>query len=508
MDKEGPVMKRMICLLLTLLLVVGCVNAQAVQYDSLAEKLARQLEKGSGLKGALTFTAAGDGEWVRLLAPLSGRQLSLRGLQGEDGRMEYSLFEGGDDGEHLGLTQLYTGGSKLYLRSDLLIDSLYSLPVHGDLLSSFTGIGSETPTFYSALCAASSLRPEDWAAEWAPLLERYEAHIDDWMTPYGAEPVVTRVGVVSQVEIVYELPIDAVKAEMKALLHMALSDEALLKQLRSVMTDEQNAAYLDPAFAWYYDQLIDGMSMTENVKLTRRMSAQGEVMGTVLHFPLVGVDGWTALTIETNEPAVSITLTGQGQSVTFTGENDGVSYGGSVVCVQAEGDTLGFAYLAEKTTDAYIDEENRTHEITDWAIQLDPVGNAAAFDPAVLQLRLHYYSKPAATQATTLEVTLQGTLPGGEISFAGRFRSVSPWDFSTDLPTAGDRDMSAMTAEERGEVIADLLVNALVVFGLEDDSAAAESPAEIPAPEADPSPAPAEEAAEAPAEEAAGEPAV
>lgn len=459
-------MKRMICLLVCLSLLVCCTGASAAHYETLAEKLSRQLEKGSGLKGAMTLTVEGEAAWAQLLQPLSGVDLSLRGIATEEG-FEYSVFAGPDDGDRLGLTQIYGDAERAFLRSDLLIDSLFMLPIRGDLLSSVTA--GANPTFYSAAMAISGVRSDDWADLWAPVLQPYLDHIDRWMTPYGAEPVVERVDGASQMVIVYDLPADALRAEMKALLGMALQDQQLLTLLKGVVTDEQLAAYLDPNFQWFYEAVIDALPLEGGVRLMHRVSAQGEMLATGMTFPLDGANGWDALTIDETETGRSVTLTGDRRSLTFTAEAiDADQWAGMFTYVPAEGEQVSFAYNLNRTSDYYTDEETRSHEVTDWQLTL----RNAEDQVSTILLRVHYYSKPADTQATTLELALSAELPDGKLTFAGRFRSASPWQLDASLPREGATDLSAMSAADRMGVVTDLLANALALFDAEAADAA------------------------------------
>ena len=77
--------KQIICLLLALVLALGCTSAFAAKYDGLWEKMQLQMT-GNGLKGSLSLSATGDTDWARLVNALfRDTTLEFRGIQSDEG---------------------------------------------------------------------------------------------------------------------------------------------------------------------------------------------------------------------------------------------------------------------------------------------------------------------------------------------------------------------------------------------------------------------------------------
>lgn len=472
-------MKRWICLLLTLSMAFVWSAGYAAHYDTLAEKLSRQLEKGSGLRGVIGLSVDGEADWVQLLKPLSGRQLSLRGIVA-DGSLSYQLYAEEEDDTRFGVTELYGDHQTVYLTSDLLIDTVLSFPNRGDLFSTFATIGNENPAVYSTILALLQMKQSDWNDSWMQLLIPYEEQLDAWIEQYVSEPVILKEDGISTVQLTYTLTPEVVKQEMKALLHLALRDQALLFVFADVMTEEQQAVYLNPANGWYYDLLIDALPLEEDLIYVQCLSALGEKLSTSFTMPLSDAT-WHKLCIETegNDEIVSLSLISTDQTIRLTYQQPSNDVIVGEIRTESAEQKLGASFSLEKTSDSYTDEEIRNHEVTEWTLYAEPLPDLEEFQPFSAQLRSHFYSKPADTQATTMEQTLTIMLPDGTLQLAGRFRSTTPWVIEPLSNTSGAKDLAAMTKEERVEIVQDWLANALIVYAMPvEESTASATPTE------------------------------
>lgn len=463
-------MKRLMALLICLVLLVTASAAMAADYDDLAEKFEQQVRKGSSVVGVFALRTAGDAEWAQLLAPLSDVKVQVR-LERDTAAntFNYQFYTVDDAKQPYGVTNVYGDQEAVYLRSDLLLDTLLKLPAHGDQLSTVTGIGMSNPTWYSALLNILSVRDAEWETGWEPVLAKYNAHIEQWMAPYAAAPRVLSGDSGTTMEISYDIPADAVKAEIKSLLTMALDDELLMRLVRVQMTDEQNTVYLNKALMWYYEALIDALPIAGDVAIEHTVTAKGDRLYASLTLPLVNVDGLTELKME-QEPGVSTyTVTGEaGQLIMTVEDARGTTTTGTLTVLPVDGDALDVAYVIRKETSAYTDDKTNNHEIAEWTIDLtqnDVVEEAMAFVPTTISIQQHYYSKMLNDQSTTLE--LSASLVSGSDSFVFKCKLTTALGNVSldDLPREGAKDLSAMTDEERAELWADLFANALVFYG-------------------------------------------
>lgn len=509
-------MKRMMSLVLCLMLVMAASAAQAAaHYDTLNEKFARQVDKGSGLKGAISLTATGDAAWVDTLAPFSGKTFQLRSIKTDD-CYQASIYQELEDGTQQAVTEIFGDQTKMYLRSDLLIDSVFSLPMHGDLLSSLTGIGLANPTWYSVVEGVGAVKDAEWRAKWEPALASYTELIERWMAPFAGAPAVNSGASGTEMEISYHIPAAEVKNVMKTLVQKLLADQPLMQLLGAQMTDEQRAIYLNPGLSWYYETLINGLPLEGEIELTHRLTPQGDMLYTSMLFPLVNAEGWKELRLEEADGTTGIMLSSDEKTLVLSMEPArGTTNSGSFAVIPAEGERLSVRYEISKAASDYTDDDARTHEVTDWTIRLEKLEaeNAMDFEPVLIRGRVHYYSKAADNQATTLEVAVSAAIGSSELNLAGKFRTSSMWEIDAVYPAEGVKNMAEMTAEERMEVINDLFTNAMIVLGERaqnaepteipepaQEAAAAETTAETAEPEAEASEAPTETPA---AEEAA-----
>ena len=76
-------MKKFLCLVMCLVLVMTAVSAFAAVEYTLEEKWQRQVDFGNGIKGTLNVHVEGERDWAQLLAPLSDVPLEIRAADDE-----------------------------------------------------------------------------------------------------------------------------------------------------------------------------------------------------------------------------------------------------------------------------------------------------------------------------------------------------------------------------------------------------------------------------------------
>lgn len=504
-------MKKLICLLLCLVLMLACTGAMAKVEYTLTEKWQRQVDFGNGIKGTLKLDVSGQADWAKLLAPISGVPVEIRAIHDEDS-FQYRLYVEKDD-ELLGLTQLYGDGQTMYLKSDLLPDALLSLPTGGDVLNRLAGVAEdESPSLYSAMLNILNVPQTTWEGKWLPALEAYSNAIELWMENYASTPSVLRAEDGSATVLVrYDIPADGLKSQIKALWANVLQDETLLPLLTGQLNQAQQEAYLNTNLQYYYDQVIDGLSLTDNIVLEREMTAKGDALRTVMTFPL-SQDGWQNLTISQNGKTTSIQVTGTDREFALewtemleTGSS--TAYQGRVRYVPADKSrkAIAAAFSLVRTQTSSVDEDTRSHDMTTWTVKIQPdeayTGEGwEDIQPAEVDLHLHLHSKSQQSSPVTVAVDVTIKLADAEIAVDLDLMTRSKWVMD-DLPTEGATDVTTIPADELTQKLTDLGLNGLtMVQRMNQESAAQDTPAGEPTDE--PAAEPAEAATAEPAEEA------
>lgn len=511
-------MKKLLCLVLSLMLILSSVSAYASIEYTLLEKWQRQVDFGNGIKGSLTLDVSGEAEWAKLLAPISGIPMEIRAIH-DDPVFQYRIYASKGE-ELLGLTQLYGDDKAIYLKSDLMPETLLTLPTGGDVMNRLAKVQEgQFPSLYSAMMNILNVPQTSWEGKWMPALSAYESAIEIWLENYASAPSVMRDENGNATVLVrYDIPADAVKNQIKALWGNVLEDTTLLPLLTVQMNQAQQDAYLNPHLKYYYDQVVDGLALQGNVILEREMTAKGDPVRTDMLFPL-DHDGWTQLKISQLDKTTSIDVQGKDQqfvleiseAATVAGSK---SYQGRVRYIPADKEQKAVAasFTLVDIKSASKDADGRAHDVNNWMVNVQPDAEFSGegwenIEPFEVAIRVHMHSKSHQTNPVTIETEVTLKLKDAEITAALKLITRSKWVLD-ELPTEGAQDISAMDEKERAQFFTDLGMNGLTVLmmagqGSATDGAVEAEPTAVPAevtaqPEAtaQPSEAPAEEKAE------------
>lgn len=469
---------RILCLLLCLLLT--CSTALAADY-TLPEKMNRQITFGSGVKGAMTLAVAGGAEWLDLLLPFTGSQLQVRYIY-KDGQFQCQLYATDDQEQQRALTQAYGDETHLYLRSDLLPDTLFSLPMGSALMDTLFGGNAENPTFYSVVQAILSVPSEEWETYWTPALEPYETALEQWLTQFAANPSINQSDSgSSNMTLRYDIPSDALKSAMKDLMGQALQDATLQELLRPLLSDAQQAVYLNPSLSYFYDAVIDALPLSDDLTMVRKLSTRGELISSELVMPLPENKGnWASLTLTVTGSETALTLTGSEQAITLGLTESAISadrtfWEGHFRYLPAEGTLLSAAFTLDKEFTASTDEaDGRAHEMTHWVLKAKPDlnhleaddptrDNYADFDEITVDFSTHYSGRALDNNPTTLELAITAQLPAVSLETAIALRTTSPWVL-TPLPTDGAESVLELTGERVQELLGEFSRNAALTM--------------------------------------------
>lgn len=452
-------MARFVSLVLCFALVLSVSVAESMDDDvSQQEKMLRQYELGSGLRGAMKFAVTGESGLASMLSPLNDAEFQIRSiLSGKT--MSTQLYAVKNDTE-TAQTEICRMDGQWYLKTSLLLDSTLSLPDRGDLLSTLSS--SETlgnPSFYSFILSFLSADPALWKGV------NIDASVNKWLEAYVQKPVLINEDNETRMKFQYIVPAADLLSGIKVAMHQMLSDVELQKKLGTLMTEEQKALLLNPEMSWYLDSVIDSIPLTGTGTFERIVTMQGTEVSSHIQIPVVEPkNAWKVLDITTADGQTVYELTGEERRLTWkpTAERSGI-----IEYASAQSDSIAVMYDISMNSESSVDAEDYHHETTTYILKLSPSESSddstewLDFDPIEIQTRFHFYSKSAKRSATTLEVTLAGLIPGGRIQAAAKFRTTTPWEI-TLMDTSSHISLENKTSAERIEIGSDILANLLM----------------------------------------------
>jgi len=295
----------MLALGLTLMLCAGAAaeTTDDISY-TMAEKLMKQLEAGSGFAGTLTMTAtAAEGreseafstvkpitlDWtyinVRSDDETSEARVSLtmNSNDYQQGSAEASLRDG-----TVYFTSSLTGDDWYAAATDTLPsvaggEALAALPDASDLVQ-LRGLLPASLTFFANMTGYFVGGNFDGLSE---SMEQYTTKIDFWLEGYrDSVQMDTREDGSSIMEIEYCIPAAAVKSQLKQLLIDLMNDEALLAELAALMPEDQAELYLSPSLQPYYFYAVNELPLEEDLVIRREVSFMGETVELSVTMPL------------------------------------------------------------------------------------------------------------------------------------------------------------------------------------------------------------------------------
>ncbi len=474
-------MKKWICglMVLCMLMSTACAESLLGSY-TLLEKFINQAEK-NGIAANMRFRVEGDGDWAKLLAPMSDVTWLIRTTvePGDGTRSQYSLSASVND-ETCAETVVTRMGDTMYLSSTALMNTVYSMPFRGDLLTSLTSAERGTnPTFYSGLLRMLAVGESNRQEKWEPALKSVSQALELWLDSYSQTPQIEQTGSESLLVVGYAVPAADLKAEMKELLALAFSEEDLMKMLYTMMEGEQGSIYLSEGYLWYYQRLLDQLPLEGNIIIQRKTTTMGAERGLYLQLPLMPNSwGFTSLTMEKNLDVQTWTLQGEGRVITlvidqYSDQNGSITVRGSFRYQQTEGMNIAASYLLRSVATESVDEDGLHHEKTTYGLEIncdkapvaddDPAYHTyLTFDQIQLRASTDFYSTNNQNDYTKLDIRLTGTLPGGTLSsFVARLQTRAQSSIDA-VDTSAAVDISRMTDEERGEIWNDLISNTLL----------------------------------------------
>lgn len=491
-------MKKFLCLLLCLCLLP--IASLAAEY-TLPEKLMRQLDFGSGLKGSVAMSVSGEAAWAQLLSPLSGADLQLRAIR-TDAVTQLQLYMLNGE-EQQGLTEVYVDDQAMGIQSALLGDKVLTMPVAGDALNALLGIkDSENPSLYSAALNFLSISADTWETSWTPALEPYYNKLEVWFSSFGSAPSIQK-GDQGETTMVirYEVPVSEAKEELLLLWADLLGDDTLQGLLRGQLSQAQQDAYLNPNLMYYYTEMVRSLKLDGTLVLERQLTTLGESIRTEITLPLPeNEQGYTQLHLKQENGEAALTLSGDVQTLRLTSKESAVSddagtWQGTVQVIpndlSEDNKAWSVGFTLKMLHSNSIDSDAREHDVTTWDVTVQPDlshleaddANRAyyqAFEPITGKIRIHFHSKNAQSSPTTMEVEADLDFGDATLSLQATLKSTSPWVVQP-MNMTNALNLATMTDEQKTELLNEYWNSALTLAA---QITSASQPEELPLPEA------------------------
>lgn len=490
-------LKRILSVLLCAALLLGGTALAAKEDDyTLPELLYQQFAvQDYPIRGSVAVTASGTASWLDFLLPLTASTLHVRLLNLEDSDdFQYQVFSQDDSGSQQGLTQLYRVGDTLYLRTDVLPDVLLSMPLAES--------GKSNPSFYSVLAEMMAQPDILWESMWQPALEEYLNELELWLADYAAEPDTMTENGELVMRVSYVIPADDVKEQTKLMWKQALYDETLLTLLRPMMTEEQQAAYLNPALGYFYDACIDALPLSGDLRLSRKFSARGDTLSVAVALPLPqNTWGYTTLTFRQEGSTTALVLNSATQTLTFSmasADGDQNAITGSISSVPAafvtDAKTLQAKFTLTSQHSETQDSDGTRHDDSAWTLTIEPDTDGAeaadlvTFEPITAELSLQYSTESREGAPIQLRVIAALHMAEADVGVKMALRTTSRWNALT-LPTQGAEDVTRMDTMRAVQLLTTASDNLTRLIAGGSAPAATTAP-ELPTPEPNTTPVP------------------
>ena len=441
-------MKRICCILVCFVLVLTAAAASAVSYNTLPEKLSKQLQIGSGLKGSVTLTSTGETFATPFFEAFSNASWELRGMRSGT-EYHYYLYQPDEQEQPRNRIEAYGQENGLYLRSDLLPETVLHISGLDDLMS-LPGVMPAQKTNPSLLSVAWKLMTateESKKNSLDTMITRMQKELENWIIRFGTqEASVNPEDGGAAVEIACVMPMAEVRAEVLTLLEEIWQDHEMNALLSAEMTEEERELYLNGNLSYFLNDAMAALKTEGEVRFTRMMTTMGESFRSTLTLPLdESKTGASSLTVEEQEGNQIYTLRStkwirtvvwplkqEENAFTFwytqVGE-DGTETDPLAVKVRGAHEQEAREEGEEKT----IEEHRYTLSVERDLTNLPEDANPelfGEFQPLNVTANLTYSSKFPANSPTTVAVDAEVRRGEDTLKVTGTMKSASPWVFT------------------------------------------------------------------------------
>lgn len=290
-------MKRFLCLLLVLALALPAAALAATEDYTVAGKLLKQLWAGSGFSGTLTIdqqNRQGESLWQKPVA-VNVDYIYVRPTDTDPARHRADLTL--MDGESaLSAAHLQLKEGTLFAQADVIGTDWYALDGADSsaaaVQETVSGLLGQTGAPQLAALALSALGAVEETDGLDAVEEKYATRIDLWFEGFRQDAVLgkTEDGT-GTIQVSYEVPALAVKAQIKQMLLELLEDGESLSALSAALGQETVQRYLTPEWQSYYFQAVDDLPLSGSLTLSRTVSLKNELLSLYLSLPLYDAQG-------------------------------------------------------------------------------------------------------------------------------------------------------------------------------------------------------------------------
>lgn len=463
-------MKRLIAAVMALMMLCTCAMAES--YDGLTEKARLQMERGSGLKGSFTLTAEGEGEWLAAAKALNGADIQVRNIR--NGSVYECLLYVAQGENQLAETTLYIGDDYATLTSALLPEVAVQLQAGEQLMHMlFSGdVAESVPTWYSGALNIAGVDKTVWVNEWEKALAPYMNDLEVWMLSYSATPEMTEEDGHTIMHMRYDIPAEAVKAQIISMIEKMTADETLKALMAAQLTEEQLATYFSAQMVPFYKAAVNLLPLQGSIVMERAITTLGENLSASITLPLPpSKAGWKTLRIAEENNTVTCTAAGEDRNVQLSWQNNPegtneVIWRDIPAEPTEENKATSLRIALNKMSEKTQDEDGRAHEKIDWTLEiaddlshLDADDATCAYyavtDPLKVTLALHMSSKNSNSSPTTIEISASVTKPDGVLTVAGQLKTSSPWVVGAANVPADALDLMTMDSDALSKLAED-----------------------------------------------------
>lgn len=332
-------MKRWIAMMMAAMMMALCMPALAESY-TVDEKFWGQA-KQNAVKGTVTFAVNGSGTKAMELTDFQKLKDMLQRTEMSFGISTSNRYPHGGyvncllpDGSENGFSFTYNEEAAAIWDHHAEGDETYYL-FETDvtkLLALFEEEEEKTPGIFEMLEIFEGADAE-WKERAKACLAKYETIISVWMNDY-AGTAMGKEGDTLYSELSCTIPVNALKGEIKALLHNFYQDAETLAVLNEVLQGTGAEIYLHPAMESAFAAMVENALLEGEAKVVRRFDSTGELVLDSISLPLDNVDStldqllpflapfekWTQITFDmTGKGDISFLLeSGEQEKIAFT----------------------------------------------------------------------------------------------------------------------------------------------------------------------------------------------
>ena len=409
-------MKRALCIALSLMLLLGtaCAEQLKVFSYSIPKLIGRQLQTNTSLRVKISAENAGSAPegvdaqlWESMKEALPQLLLSgtyMRRKTSGDLQITAQLAQNGDMLTGLTLTGIE---QDLLLETDLLPQIMLAMPREINSIFQLLTMPQEGewPSLWRMVSAVESAGDE-YAAALDELLKPHLNNLNDWLRDYTDMYMASA----APVQVV-RVPVEAIKARIKVQLRALYADEALLTLLREVMLEEDEQVYLESGMLPLYETAIDNLSLAGEIVIERRYDTTGLLKEEKINLPFARGTGLKLISYEkSSENGLKVNFeTESGLALYLTAAENAGSWQGEATVAIAGATVFSAKYalsiqLGQETYDA--EQKNKERRQSHQAVLTLEPANGMTFSKQQITVTVDLIAGASNTSAAYCNVTL------------------------------------------------------------------------------------------------------